>query len=179
MRVIVALNAKADLPINASRQVELLRELSSLILFCIKSNNNKHTYGWLDKTSFLKILPPRIYQEVYTFLFQDIIEKVLFLQDRPKEFIQDLMPLLKPRIASPGTEIFKYDQASHTIYFLLSGRVIMKDKCNAIFKTYVEGSYFGEVEVINKCNRMSSAQAETACQLMSLEKEDYFSLVHN
>lgn len=44
----------------------------------------------------------------------------------------------------------------------------MKDKFNAIYKTFVEGSYFGEIEIIFKCNRMSSAQAESVCQLMAL-----------
>ena len=38
----------------------------------------------------------------------------------------------------------------HLVYFIAKGRVRMVDKEGYIYRTYVEGSFFGEFEVLNR-----------------------------
>ena len=37
------------------------------------------------------------------------------------------------------------------------------------FKTYVTGSYFGEIEIFDNSPRFHSARAEIECELLSIE----------
>ena len=63
------------------------------------------------------------------------------------------------------------------IYFLVKGLVLMKDKNNAVFKNYVGGSYFGEIEVIFKTKRKCTAQIEGQCTLLRIGGEDFMTVL--
>lgn len=44
-------------------------------------------------------------------------------------------------------------------------------------KTYVEGSYFGESEILKNCSRMFTVRAQTALELLELSREDFVRLL--
>ena len=46
-----------------------------------------------------------------------------------------------------GELIYKKNEYPSHIYFLLKGRIGFFNDSNKIFKCYVEGSYFGEIEI--------------------------------
>lgn len=51
----------------------------------------------------------------------------------------------------------------------MNGRVNMVLGVHAItFKTYVSGSYFGEIEIFDNSARLHSARAEVECELLSV-----------
>lgn len=82
-----ALGGKEHRLRDFAKDIKMPQDLWAKILWVIQKNHNQHTYSWLDKTSFLKQLPPRLYTEVYNHLLKDIIDKCVFFQDRPNEFI--------------------------------------------------------------------------------------------
>jgi hyperpolarization activated cyclic nucleotide-gated potassium channel 1 len=55
------------------------------------------------------------------------------------------------------------------VYFIVNGRVNMVIGVHAItFKTYVSGSYFGEIEVFDNSSRLHTARAEVDCDLLAI-----------
>lgn len=55
------------------------------------------------------------------------------------------------------------------MYFLVRGRIGYED-CGKIFKTISKGSYFGEAEIIEKCNRKYTLKAVMKSDLLTLER---------
>ena len=53
----------------------------------------------------------------------------------------------------------------------------MKDKNNAVFKSYLGGSYFGEIEVIFKTTRKSSAQCECISTILGINEENFLDIL--
>ena len=63
------------------------------------------------------------------------------------------------------------------VYIILEGRVNCLGSRSICFKSYVEGSYFGEVEVIHNCPRLFSAKAQEHSTLLKLTTEQFKRLV--
>lgn len=58
------------------------------------------------------------------------------------------------------------------MYFIKSGRVLLKASNGAIFRAYPLGSYFGEIELLENSNRSSIAQVSTKpAELLTLSKK--------
>ena len=57
------------------------------------------------------------------------------------------MPLLKSMRLKSGELLFREGEYAEEMYFLIKGRVNLKASNGVVFKTYVEGSYFGEVDI--------------------------------
>ena len=66
------------------------------------------------------------------------------------------------------------------MFHIILGRVVTKiQSVFENFKTlvYVEGSFFGEVDMILKRDRRQSAYAETKCEAWRIEKEEFYELM--
>lgn len=45
------------------------------------------------------------------------------------------------------------------------------------FKTYVTGSYFGEIEIFDNSSRLHSARAEVECELLGIDYDVIISII--
>jgi CRP-like cAMP-binding protein len=58
------------------------------------------------------------------------------------------------------------------VYFLISGRVnYVCGQQSIAFKTIIEKSYFGEIEIFHNTSRLFSARAQTECNLLTIKKK--------
>ena len=62
-------------------------------------------------------------------------------------FVAQIIPYIKMQKIRTGELIYKKNEYPSHIYFLLKGRIGFFNDSNKIFKCYVEGSYFGEIEI--------------------------------
>lgn len=66
----------------------------------------------------------------------------------------------------------------YDIYFIVKGRVnFVMDTAECVFKTWPQGAYFGEIEVIFKKKRICTAKASIECDLFTLSKKFYNQIV--
>ena len=72
-----------------------------------------------------------------------------------------------------GDIIYKKNDYPGYIYFLLKGRVGLFNDSNKIFKIYVEGSYFGEIEIYKSCLRQHKVRALEETRVLILPKDCY------
>lgn len=71
---------------------------------------------------------------------------------------------------SAGEFVYNKGEYPNQVYFIVNGRVNMVIGVYSItFKTYVTGSYFGEIEIFDNSARFHSARAETECELLAIE----------
>ena len=77
--------------------------------------------------------------------------------------------------------IFKYGDPAVEVYFIVKGRVI--SKCQDVrgrekTHVYVEGSFFGEADILMKRSRVATTRAETDCEIWKVNKDDFIKLLH-
>jgi hypothetical protein len=95
-------------------------ELYMQILKQLKFDHTKNTTGELK---LLDELPFQLKCELSFILHREIIEKIPFFQGKPKDFISVIGPLLKPMRALKGDYIYKKDEPTDEIYFLIQGSI--------------------------------------------------------
>ena len=64
------------------------------------------------------------------------------------------------------------------MFFLVKGRVnFVMELHECVFKSWPQGSYFGEIEIIFKKKRLATCKAALDCELFSLHKKNYESII--
>jgi hyperpolarization activated cyclic nucleotide-gated potassium channel 1 len=67
--------------------------------------------------------------------------------------------------------VYENQDVASEIFFLVKGRVnLITTKLKIPYKTYITGSYFGEIEIIFKRNRTTYVLAEGDCDMLLLNK---------
>lgn len=133
-----------------------------------------------NQKKLLNLLPLETHYDVVYFLFQNFLNKFDFFVDKPMSFSIRILPLLKPSYFLPGDEIFKHGDPSLFVYFITKGRVVTCCEDNTgkeRAQIYLEGSYFGEVDIILGQERLENCYAETELHLLKIEKKEFLKLL--
>ncbi|OMJ81193.1 hypothetical protein SteCoe_18369 [Stentor coeruleus] len=146
----------------------------------LKVNLKRNIHVALDHTQLLKEIPANLRDEILDFFNQKTVESILFFKEKPKCFINQVVPLLKSSIFVFNDIVYQENEAAEEIYFIKSGRVHLKAINNVVFRTYVQGSYFGEIEIIENLTRDSTATiASTESQLLLLRKPEFLQVIND
>lgn len=160
-----------------AKSFKLPKPLVKQVKYCVRYNYRNNVFSWSDMDSFLKELPSKLYNKVYRHIFRDVLECIAFFRYRPPDFISELMPLMKNVVVHEGYELYTYGAIARDIFFLMKGRILVKDKNDAVLLTYVKGSYFGDIEVIMKVDRKHTTQVEETAHLLRIDAHDFMNVV--
>ena len=97
---------------------------------------------------------------------------IRFFAEADAFFVANIVPQLIFKRYKKGDTVYTRGSHADEIYFLASGRVsfVYLDEEYA-FNTMTSGSYFGEIEVINRILREFTVIAETKCQILIMKLE--------
>mmetsp|Transcript_25566 Transcript_25566/g.4276 ORF Transcript_25566/g.4276 Transcript_25566/m.4276 type:complete len:230 (+) Transcript_25566:1100-1789(+) len=144
----------------------------------IKYNNYKTGTVWSDKHSLFSEIPKKLRYEVAMSMYNGIAAEMPFFKDRDPAFVVFLMPLLKPLRVSDGEYLYRVDDFPDEVYFILRGRVnLVFGKMELVYKSYLKGSYMGEIEIILDCHRIDDVQAFGECEFLTVSKSDFKVLI--
>lgn len=160
-----------------AHNVKLPKALLKQVKFYVRYNYRHNVFCWSDMNNFLKELPSKLYTKVYNHIFKDVLDNITFFKCKPPAFISELMPLLKTVVVHEGYELYSYGSPPRDVFFLLKGRVMVKDKSDAVLFSYVRGSYFGEIELMYKTDRKSSIQVEQTAHLLKVDGQDFLAVI--
>lgn len=128
-----------------------------------------------DKDILLKELPTGLKKELNIHLYKKVVEKILFFQDKDSQFISSFVDKIKTIELNSKEIIYTIGEYAEEIYFISKGRVVMKSDKKVIFKSYMQGSYFGELEVLSGSLRKSTVEvASSKAVLLAISKKDFF-----
>lgn len=135
-----------------------------------------YNYLWrtrkgFDESEILTELPASIRIEMEMHLRRDIVAKVPFFRGADNYLLRALVVELKPLIALPGEYIIRKGEIGDKMYFIASGTVdvLGTDKTTPI-ATLTEGSFFGEIALMEKIPRGADVRASTYCDLYTLSR---------
>ena len=103
------------------------------------------------------------------------------MKDRDPAFVASLVPKLKSMHLLSGEYVYRVEEDAEEIYFIVRGRVLLQTKEGLVFKTYVEGSYFGETDILAESGRKRICSVQVApgndCELLLLGKKEFLDLM--
>jgi len=154
------------------------RDLKGKIKRHILHNHEQNVYSWFSHDSLLKELPASLRTEISLHMHKKIVEKVVFFQDKDPGFISYIVPTLKHITFKSEELMFAEGEYADEVYFLVTGRVNLKASNGIAFKTYVQGSYFGESEILENTTRTYTVQiASPIAELLAMSKAVFWSMM--
>jgi voltage-gated potassium channel len=145
--------------------------------------NNYYQYIWDNRlghgdSGILSNLPPSLRTEILLHINRQLIEQVPFFKDTDKEFINDIIAHLQPKVFLPDDFIFMKGDIGRCMYFISSGTVdVLSEDKKSVIAELRDGDYFGEIALIKKITRTRSVIARDYCKLYSLEKKNFDALL--
>ena len=140
-----------------SKIIQLSPDIVSRVKHFIKLNLYK-TYTENNHIEvILKDLPSNLREDLMTFMNSDIVNKFDYFKEKPKNFVNGLINHMILYSYSYMETLYEENEIPEEVHFIKSGRVMMKIRDDLIFRTFNEGSYFGEIEIFEDTYRDSTA----------------------
>lgn len=161
-----------------SQAVSLNDELQSKVKKHILLNANKHYYA-IDELEFMRNIPFHLKESISKHLYTTLIQNIVFFRKRSISFLNSIIPKLKNSELSFNEVIYYLGEPAEEVYFINKGRVNFKKEL-ILFRTYHQGSYFGEIELIEGTNRENTTTVGTReFSIFILPKKDFLSISEN
>lgn len=132
----------------------------------------------LKENEILRELSLPLQRDIYTFTRGHLLSKSAAFLGFSSTFLNYLGEKLEIEIFSPRDLIFKQGQKSTNMYFVRHGRVeIFHQATTTVFSEITHNQYFGEIGFFLGCKRLASARSVDFCELFSLDREDFNSIL--
>lgn len=191
-----ALKRKISIANEFADQIKAPRSLKSKIAQILEYNSFRNCFSWAGKRELFSEIPITLRHEIVMSMHNGILSAIPFFREHTdKYFIVTVAEMLKPLQVAARDFLWKEGDSSESsnnthlfykfivVYFLISGKVHLlsleyltpEDRINnvkgsIIFKRFMAGCYFGEIEILNKTKRSYSLQASTEAELFYLTK---------
>jgi hypothetical protein len=154
------------------KDTRLPKELRLKIKRTLEYNSVRNVFNQYERDEFFKDIPIDLKFEIAEIMHRGVIHKLSFFKNKDSVFIANIVPLLEPLKVSKGEIIYRTGEYPISVYFLISGRVNIVVGANMLnLKSYVQGSYFGEIEILANTTRQSTIRAEVDCDLLTLNRK--------
>jgi CRP-like cAMP-binding protein len=112
--------------------------------------------------------------EVVMFLRKEIIARVPFLRDAPKDIANDLVSRLHLIVVNAGEVIMQCGEQGSEMYIINRGEVTVEiEGVEHVGRIMLgDGDFFGEKALLEKCVRTATVRATRASELLMLSRND-------
>ena len=168
------LNRKLMILKDFSEKAKLNPLLTQKIEFLLIYNSKKEKVT--NDFNVLSGIPSDLKVEVAKSVQNGFLKEIHFFnQYVTPEFIAIIIQFLVPKNFIEKDIIYDEGDIPQSIYFILKGRIYFT-KENIAYCTYVKGSYFGEIDILED-HRINSVIAASNCEFVTLGKEVYADII--
>lgn len=173
------LNTLLDIAYEFFNEYNIKKNLQDKITTSINVLSQSGKNKLSNKQELLSELPLTMRIEITTEISKNIMEIIPFFADKDSVFVAAVLPLLQPVHVIKQEVIYKIYDIAYTMFFIEEGIVSFLSKHSLVYRLFKKGFYFGDIELLLKIPRISSAVAFTNCRLLSLSKEIYNGVILN
>lgn len=156
------------------------KALKTRVKKALEYSSIKTIFSSDDKNKLLNEIPTDLRFEIAEMLFEGLSNRVPFFKNKDKSFIANFVPLLNPLKVLHGELIYRKNEYPNLVYFIYNGRVnYVVGPQNIAFKSMVQGSYFGEIEIYENKLRYFNCRAEKDCDLLTIPADKFISQMHS
>ena len=135
---------------------------------------NNHS---LDEHTILQSLPDKLKAEIAIHVHFETLRKVQIFEECEAGLLEELVLKLKPQVFSPGDFICRKGDIGKEMYIIKRGRLqVVSDDGATVFATLTDGSYFGEISILNLGGsgnrRTANVVSKGYSDLFCLSKQD-------
>ena len=127
-----------------------------------------------SESEFLEGLPKSLREEVERHLKRKILDKIPLFKGADDAFLDAIAFRLKPVLATPGDYIIREGEEGNEMYIVIKGKLQGHTEAHPDNTfTLREGTFFGEIALIQKEPRTATIVAASYCDLYMLERETF------
>jgi len=189
---LASLKRKISIANEFAHEIKASKVLKRRIRKILEYNSLRNCFSWANKKEVFSEIPIPLRFEIVMTMHSEIFTTIPFFREHSdKYFVVTIIELLKPLQVSARDFLWKEGDSAESIYFLISGKVhmlssefltptdrVINQKTSIIFNRYPAGSYFGEIEIIEKTNRAFSLQAGRDSEVFYLTKHVFLGVVN-
>ncbi|CAG9317227.1 unnamed protein product [Blepharisma stoltei] len=165
------LNTKLACVDEFAKETHLNNNLRHKIRSALRYSTEKQGYSWRDKQTIFNELPKNLRYEVALAMHKGAVKSITFFSNKDRGFVAAIVPFLQNLFLAFSEYVYKQGQYSDEIYFLVNGRLnYVEEEEGIVYKSLQRGSYFGDIEVIQRIPRKYTIQAGMDCDLLSMNK---------
>jgi cyclic nucleotide gated channel alpha 3 len=132
----------------------------------------------LNESAVLADLPLYLRQEVVMYMNRDIIAKVPIFHGLEEQFIASIVLKLRPRVGLPNSFVLRKGDIGREMFIITKGAVEVVSEPDqngnrSVFVVLQEGSFFGEIALLNDTTRNASIRCKDYCDLWVFTKNDF------
>jgi Cyclic nucleotide-binding domain/Ion channel len=161
---------------TASKYARLPRSLQRRIY-------DYHYYVWkrrlgYDEVDFLSELPRNLRSEVSLHMKRHLLEEGELFRGADPEFVREIAVHLRPLVLTPGDVVFHEGEDGKEMYFMARGEVeVVSATEGGRINTMRDGSYFGEIALVENVPRTASVRALDYCDVYSLSRSAFEAVI--
>ena len=163
----IKLNAVDQISKEARLDPGLIRKLRQ----AIKIHSHKTELDTGDKQLMFDSLPKKLRYQVAMNMYESACSRIPFFENRSPEFISTIIPHLRYTFFEKDDYVYQEGDDPDEIYFISRGRVNFVVCLQDIrFKSILEGSYFGDVEMFLSSKRLCTCKIVYQTELLVMSK---------
>ena len=100
-----------------------------------------------------------------------VAKNIIFFTDKDPAVLAAIIPFLVPAFIQANDFVYKTREYSEEIYFIVKGKInyLYSDNMK-ILNSVLKGSYFGDIEIFMRAERIYSTRADRDTELLSMNK---------
>lgn len=131
-----------------------------------------------EKTKIFKEMPKNIQRKLVNFIYKNCVNRFDFFKTKDYNFLIEILPRLNYTEYSPGVVVYNKHEQPDFVYFLLLGRVAyVLGSSNLQFKSIVNGTYFGEIEILLGVSRKFRVITEVYCEMLVIAATSFEEII--
>ncbi|KAL4510098.1 hypothetical protein ABPG72_010291 [Tetrahymena utriculariae] len=140
---------------------------------------NKESMEDNEKSSqLIQNLPQSLKEEVYSDVYGRVLnQKKIFNLHFSPQFLKELSLVIRERRLGPEEVLFKEKEQSDSIFFVMKGKVQMKQRNLDVLRTFTKGELFGEIQFFGDCESEYTAVTANVTSLAVLKKKDFLDVI--
>jgi hyperpolarization activated cyclic nucleotide-gated potassium channel 1 len=143
------------------KEIDLPEEAIFKVKQQLKMNLIKEFTDSVNIEKLLTELPSHIRNSILTHYNQKYVEGINFFNDKPSAMVNGMVQYFHVSGYFLKETLYEKNDPSEEVYFIKSGKVLLKNDSGVAFWVYPKGNYFGDIEVLMGGHRLCTASVGT------------------
>ena len=163
-----------------AKAIDLPTELTLKVKNYLNMSSYKYQAENIHFWNIFKDLPANLRDAIKTHNNQTLSKSMKFFNDKPTSFINSIFDSMQLYYFNYEENLFEEDDLADEVYFIRSGRVLIKAHDDIIIGVYPQGYYFGEIEIFDELCRICTASVfSNYAEIYTINKQNYLNILQS